>query len=183
MRKWLLFSFATLVLYGSGFLYKEVGPLVYGLISLLTLSLPLLLKLGFWKKILALLPLLLLRVIGKNILFLFGRNALTVLMRRYGLIEKRWRTLLIAIDDWREIGVSRWKTTKPANQAYLILIFLPVALAICALIILLEIVRLKAVQLAVEKFLDRGIGKSISWVSENKHLEKNTPDNSSKQSP
>ena len=171
MRHWLLFSFSVVVLFGSGFLYKEVGPLIYGLISLLTLSAPLLLKLGFWKKVIALLPLLLLRVIGKNLLFFFGRNAFTVIMRRYGLIERRWSNMIEAISDYRVSLITTWRGFPPTKQAYLILIFLPIALAIGAIILLLEIIRLKAVQLAFEKILGRG----FAWVSDKLKRDQKSP--------
>ncbi len=160
MFRWFLFATAVGVLYGSGFVYKEVGPLIYGLISVATLSIPLLLKLGFWKKVLLAIPLLLFRIVGKYLLLLFGRNAFTALMRRYGLIEKRWGKFINSIYQYRSNMVSTWNGLERADQAYLILIFLPIALTVSIVVILVKIVRLKMVQVVLERIL---VG-AFSWI-------------------
>jgi len=72
MTRALLFVMAVVTLYVGGFVYDEVGPLFYALALTLLASTPLLLKLAFWKKILLMLPFLVLRVIGKILLKVFG---------------------------------------------------------------------------------------------------------------
>lgn len=155
MSKALLFLFAVVVLYGSGFLYHETGPVVYSLVSLATLSIPLLLKLPFWKKIVLLMPLLITKVVGKYLLMLFGKNALSALLGRYGLLEQRWNALLDSLNFFRLRLIVQWRETSRDKQAYLILIFLPVAIGIGILVVVIKIVRLRIVRMAVENLLGR----------------------------
>ena len=149
------------VLYGSGFLYHQVGPVIYGLISVGFLSLPLLLKWGFWQKMILLFPLLLLRIVGKYILLFFGRNALTALMRRYGLIERKWNGLLASFEKSKTYWILRWRRLPRRLQAYLVVIFLPIALTVCVTVVLVKILRLKMVQFVLENSLTRLFG----WVA------------------
>ena len=161
LARWFLFAAAVGVLYGSGFLYHQVGPVLYGLISVAFVSLPLVLKLGFWQKAILLLPLLLLRIVGKYILLFFGRNALTALMRKYGLIEKKWNALLNTFEQSKTDLVDLWQRLPRHIQAYLIVIFLPIALTICIGVVLVKIVRLKMVQFVLENSLTRLFG----WIA------------------
>ena len=155
MSRALLFLFAIVVLYGSGFLYHETGPVVYSLISLATLSIPLLLKVPFWKKVLLLLPLLITKVVGKYLLILFGKNAMSALMGRYGLLERRWQALIDSLQFFRLRMIVRWRETDRDKQAYLILIFLPVAIGVGILVLVIKIVRLRMVRMLVENILGR----------------------------
>jgi len=56
---------AVVALYIGGFLWDQVSPLAYSVVFFTLASTPLLLKISFWKKIVLLFPLLILRVVGK----------------------------------------------------------------------------------------------------------------------
>jgi len=148
-----LFVLAILVLYIGGFVYDEVGPLLYALILAIVASSPLLLKMSFWKKLLFMAPLLILRVIGKVFLTIFGKNALSKLLRRYGLLERRFNQMIANTQLAREQGLARWKKTSRASQAYLLLIFLPVAIVIFFVALLIKFVRFRFLQFIIEKLM------------------------------
>lgn len=151
MTRFALFLTAVAVLYIGGFVYDEVGPLLYALILAIIVSTPLLLKLSFWKKLIFMLPLLVLRVIGKVFLTVFGKNALSKLLARYGLLERRYNQTLKAATKVREQVTSRWTRMSRRSQAYLILIFLPAGVVIFLLVLIIKFFRFRFLQFVVEK--------------------------------
>jgi len=169
MNKFFLFVLAVLVLYFGVFIYEEVGPLLYALMLTILASIPLLLKFSFWKKILFMVPLLILRVIGKILLMVFGKNALSKLLARYGLLEKRFEKTLSALFQTRDNALVRWKLMSRQSQAYLILIFLPVGLVLLFVSLLIKVLRLKFLQFFIEKIMQRLI---MRWTVDGKRKQK-----------
>ena len=151
MARFALFITAVFVLYLGGFVYDEVGPLLYALILAIIASIPLLFKFSFWKKILFMVPLLVFRVIGKVFLSVFGKNALSKLLARYGLLEQRFNQTLKAVGAARDQGLARWARTSRTSQAYLLLIFLPVGIVIFLLTLIIKFIRFRFLQFIVEK--------------------------------
>lgn len=164
MYRALFFALAVMTVYIGGFVYDEVGPLFYALTLTLLASSPLLLKLSFWKKILLMLPLLVLRVISKILLKVFGKNALSRVIRRYSTLEQRFADLITRATDSRTRVLERWRRLSPANRGYLVLIFLPVAIVVLLLTLVIRIVRLKFLQMFIEKVLQFGIEKASTRV-------------------
>lgn len=162
ISSFVLFLLAVATVYIGGFVYDEVGPLVYALTLAIIASTPLLLQLTFWKKIVLLLPLLILRVIGKIVLKVFGKSALSRLMQRYGLLEKRLSTFLDRLQEFRLQAVERWYRLTSSRRAYLVLIFLPLAIVIVFLMIVIRIVRLKFLQMIIEKIMQAGMEKATA---------------------
>jgi len=159
MARFSLFAAAVGVLYIGGFVYEQVGPVFYGLIVTLIASTPLLFKVSFWKKIILTVPLLVLRVIGKVFLIVFGKNALSKVLAKYGLLEKRYYHLLKTFEQSKNQSVNRWKRLHRSSQAYLLLIFFPVALVIFIVALLIKIVRLRFLQFMIEKLMQNFLMK------------------------
>lgn len=153
MLKLFLFCAAVFVVYIGGFIYDEVGPLLYALLITIIASIPLLLKASFWKKIIFMVPLLVLRVVGKVFLTLFGKNALSKLLARYGLLEKRFHKTIESFAASKTQGLNRWNNTSRQSQAYLLLIFMPVALVIFLLTLLIKFIRFRFLQFLIEKLM------------------------------
>lgn len=153
MARFALFLAAITVVYIGGFVYDEVGPLLYAVLLTIIASTPLLLKFSFWKKLIMMIPLLLLRVISKIILSVFGKNALFKLLARYGLLEKRFNQTVESVQAARAQGLARWKRTSRKSQAYLLLIFLPVAIVIFLLTLIIKIIRFRFLQFIIEKIM------------------------------
>lgn len=153
MARLALFLTAIAVLYIGGFVYDEVGPLLYAVILAIIASTPLLLKVSFWKKLIFMIPLLVLRVVGKVLLTVFGKNALSKLLTRYGLLEKRFNKTIEAVQATRVQGIARWKRTSRTSQAYLMLIFLPVAIVIFVLTLIIKFIRFRFLQFIIEKIM------------------------------
>jgi len=164
MTRALLFVMAVVTLYVGGFVYDEVGPLFYALALTLLASTPLLLKLAFWKKILLMLPFLVLRVIGKILLKVFGRNALSRLIQRYSTLEQRMTDLIGRATEIRVQALARWRRLSADKRGYLVLVFLPVAIVILLLSLVIRIVRLKFLQMLIEKLLQFGFEKASDRV-------------------
>lgn len=153
MYRFLLFIAAVIVLYFGGFIYDEVGPLLYALAITIVASTPLLLKTSFWKKIILTIPLLLLRVIGKVLLSVFGKNAFSKLLAKYGLLERRFNKIIQAVGQSKDRSINRWRNMSRQSQAYLLLIFFPVVIVFLVLMIVIEIIRLRFLQFIVEKLM------------------------------
>jgi len=153
MGRILLFISAVAVVYVGGFVYDEVGPLLYAVMVALIASTPLLTKFSFWKKIIFMIPLLVLRVVGKVMLKVFGKNALSKLLTRYGLLEARFNRTLASFVETRNRALERWKSPSRASQAYLLLIFFPVAVLLFLLSLVIKIVRLRFLQFVIEKLM------------------------------
>lgn len=171
MSRLFLFVTAVFVLYWGGFIYDEVGPGLYAVIVAIIAATPLLFKLAFWKKILFMIPLLLLRVIGKVLLSLFGKNAFSKLLAKYGLIEVRFNNMIASIEQNKTSFINRWKTTSRSTQAYLILIFFPLVVVIVLLLLIIEFVRLRFVQFLIEKLMQSVLlrwTKSSKWTKSGK---------------
>jgi len=170
MSNVLLFIAAVCAIYIGGFLYEEIGPVLYAVILAIIASTPLLLKISFWKKILFMVPLLVLRVVGKIFLSVFGKNALSRLLAKYGLLERRFNRLIETFGESKNKGIDRWKSMSRAKQAYLLLIFFPVALAIFVLTLIIKFVRLRFLQFIIEKlmqsYLVKWAGKAKSKLTE-----------------
>jgi len=162
MLRIFLFVAAVVVIYFGGFVYEEVGPVFYGLIIAIIASTPLLLKISFWKKILLMVPLLVLRVIGKLFLVVFGKNALSKVLAKYGLLERRFNRITETFAQSRSNGLARWKSFNRSVQAYLLLIFFPVALVIFILALIIKIVRLRFLQFIIEKLMQKIL---LKWTS------------------
>lgn len=155
MKRASLFLAAIIVLYFGGFIYDEVGPLFYSVSLTLIASIPLLLKYSFWKKILYMVPLLILRVVGKIFLTLFGKNALSKILQRYGLLEDRLNKVISGLEQHRDLGLLRWKQTSSASRAYLLLIFLPVGILVLIITLVIKIIRLRFLQFVIEKIMQK----------------------------
>ena len=153
MTRSLLFIAAVFMVYVGGFVYEEVGPLLYAVVIALIASTPLLLKISFWKKIILMVPLLVLRVVGKILLNVFGKNALSKLLAKYGLLERRFNRTLETFAKSKDRGINRWKHMRRSSQSYLLLIFFPVALVLFLLMLVIKIVRLRFLQFIVEKVM------------------------------
>lgn len=153
MKRFALFLAAIAVLYVGGFVYDEVGPMLYAVILTIIASIPLLLKLSFWKKLLFMIPLLVLRVIGKVLISVFGKNALSKLLARYGLLEQRFNSAIKNIGLAKDQGIARWQRMSRPSQAYLLLIFLPVGVVIFLLTLIIKFIRLRFLQFIVEKLM------------------------------
>ena len=164
MSRPLLFTAAVVTLYIGGFVYDEIGPLIYAVIITFLASVPLLLKISFWKKIIFMVPLLVLRVVGKVFLTVFGKNALSKVLAKYGLLEQRFNRMLDAVEQSKEQSISRWKTMSRPTQAYLVLIFFPVAVALFLLTLVVKIVRLRFLQFIIEKLMHSYLMKSMLSV-------------------
>lgn len=164
MVRFSLFVTAVLVLYVGGFVYEQIGPVFYGLIITLIASIPLLYKGSFWKKIILMVPLLVLKVVGKIVLILFGKNALSRVLAKYGLLERRFNRTLETIEQSKHQVFNRWNGLTRAKQAYLLLIFFPVALAIFVIAFLVKIVRLRFLQFMIEKLMQNVLMKGTITV-------------------
>jgi len=162
MARYCLFIAAVAVVYIGGFVYEEVGPVFYGLIITIIASTPLLLKFTFWKKIILMIPLLVLRVVGKILLKVFGKNALSKLLARYGLLERRFNRALETFGESKNQGIDRWKRMHRSTQAYLLLIFFPVALVLLVLAIIIKVIRLRFLQFIIEKLMQSFM---LKWTS------------------
>jgi len=159
MKSAALFALAVAVLYFGGFVYDEVSPLLYAVVLTLIASIPLILKTTFWKKIIFMVPLLVLRVIGKVLLSVFGKNALSKLLARYGLLEERFNRSVQALLDSKNSAMQRWYGMSRSSQAYLLMIFLPVAIVILLMTIVIKFVRLRFLQFFIEKVMQRFVMK------------------------
>ncbi len=177
MARAALFIVAVLVVYFGGFVYDEVGPLVYAVVLTIIASMPLLLKMSFWKKIIFLVPLLVLRVIGKILLTVFGKNAISRLMQKYGLLEVRFNQTVAGLTANRDKAIARWRTMSSHSRAYIILIFLPVGIFLLLLAIVIRIIRLKFLQFIVEKIMQKYFMK-ISTKTRQKGQEGKSMDSS-----
>lgn len=164
MVRFVLFGTAVVVLYVGGFVYEHIGPVLYSLIITLIASIPLLLKGSFWKKIILMVPLLVLRVVGKIFLILFGKNALSRVLAKYGLLERRFNRTIETIEQSKHHMFNRWNDLTRATQAYLLLIFFPVALAIFVIALLIKIIRLRFLQFMIEKLMQNFLMKWTSTV-------------------
>jgi len=162
MTRFCLFVAAVAVIYIGGFVYEQVGPVFYAVIVTLIASTPLLLKISFWKKILLMVPLLVLRVIGKVFLKVFGKNALSRVLAKYGLLEQRFNRMFETIAQSKDHGIDRWRCLARSTQAYLLLIFFPVAVVIFVLALVIKIVRLRFMQFIIEKLMQSILMK---WTS------------------
>jgi len=159
MVRFCLFVAAVGVLYIGGFVYEQIGPVFYGLIVTLIASTPLLLKISFWKKIILMVPLLVLRVVGKIFLIVFGKNALSKVLAKYGLLEKRYNQVLKTFEQSKNQSIGRWTRLSRSSQAYLLLIFFPVALVVFIIALLIKIVRLRFLQFMIEKLMQNYLMK------------------------
>ena len=172
MARTTLFIVAVFVIYFGGFVYDEVGPLVYSVVLAIIASTPLLLKMSFWKKIIFLIPLLILRVIGKILLTVFGKNAISRLMQKYGLIEVRFNQTLAGLTANRDKAIAKWRTMSSHSRAYVILIFLPVGIFVFLLAIVIRIIRLKFLQFIVEKIMQKYFMKFTTKTQQKNEGEK-----------
>ncbi|MBX2886717.1 MAG: hypothetical protein KTR32_42615 [Granulosicoccus sp.] len=162
LATFLLFLLAVITVYIGGFVYDEVGPMIYALSLAILASTPLLLQLAFWKKLLMMLPLLIFRVIGKILFKVFGKNALSRLMQRYDTLEQRLSLLTDRAGEYRQQAMARWATLSRDKRGYLVLIFLPLAIVIFFFMLIVRIVRLKFLQMIVEKIMQAGVEKATN---------------------
>jgi len=143
---------AIVVVYVGGFAYDEIGPGAYALILLFIVSTPLLTKFAFWKKLLLFLPLIVVRVVGKVVLQLYSKSAFAMLLKRYGLLERRYTESLEAFTALKNRLIERWRVTPRRSQGYLILIFLPFGIVVLLVV------------LVIKFFLDAQISNQLSKV-------------------
>jgi len=162
MKRFGLFLAAIVVLYVGGFIYDEVGPLLYALVLTIIASTPLLLKFAFWKKLVLMVPLFVLRVIGKVLFSIFGKNALSKLLARYGLLERKFNTLVANMALAKDQGIARWRRMSRASQAYVLLIFLPVAIVLFFLTLIIKFIRFRFLQFIIEKIMQSYL---IRWTA------------------
>ena len=159
VRQGLLAILAVFVVYLGGFAYDELGPGVYALFIVVLASTPLLIKLKFWKKIILFLPLLLLRAFGKVVLKLYGKSALTLLMRRYGLLEQRYKNSVDSMLALKDRAAERLAATSSLSRGYLVLIFLPLGIVLLLLALVIKLFRLRLLQMLAEKLITGGLTK------------------------
>jgi len=152
---------AVIGMYFGGFLWEEVSPLAYSVVFLILASTPLLLKISFWKKLVLLFPVLIVRVIGKVLIKLFGLKGLEKLFRRYGLLEARYHKLLSGVNDTRVKSVNKWNRLSRTTRAHLILAFLPVLTLVALAALIIKLVRFRVLQMAVEKVMQKGVQDKI----------------------
>jgi len=107
-------------------------------------------------------PLLVVRVVGKIFLTVFGKNALSKLLTKYGLLERRLNHVVETFAQSKNKGITQWQRMPRSTQAYLLLIFFPVALGIFVLALIIKIVRLRFLQFIVEKLMQSYL---IKWTS------------------
>lgn len=157
IRRSLAAGAAVVGVYFGGFLWQEVSPAAYSVVFLVLASLPLLLKFSFWKKILLLFPLLILRVVGKIVVKVFGLKAMGQLFRRYGLLEVRYNKVVDGFNQTRITLMARWNGLARSTQAHLILTFLPLLIVLALAMLLIELVRLRVLRMVVEKILQKGM--------------------------
>lgn len=155
-----LFCAAIAALYVGGFVYDELGPKAYAVVIMVVASIPLLLKLHFWKQIVVHVPLLLLRVVAKYLLKVFGKNTLTFLSGRFQPFAQRYASTKRTMVDAREAMLRRWRNTRIATKSYLIIIFAPLAVAVALILLVMELLRLKLVQMMLEK----AVTKALDYV-------------------
>ncbi len=171
VRQALLALLAVIVVYLGGFAYDELGPGIYALFIVVLASTPLLIKLSFWKKLILFLPLLLLRAFGKVLVKLYGKSALTLLMRRYGLLEKRYRKSMDSLIALKAGAVARWARTSSLSRGYLVLIFLPLGIVLLLLALVIKLFRLRLLQMLAEKLITGGLTKVSAKMDIEKRIE------------
>jgi len=152
---------AVIGMYFGGFLWEEVSPIAYSVVFLILASTPLLLKMSFWKKLILLFPILIVRVIGKVLIKLFGLKAIEKLFKRYGLLEARYNKLLSGFNDTRVKSVNKWSSLSRTTKAHLILAFLPFLALIAVAALIIKLVRFRILQMAVEKVMQKGVQDKI----------------------
>jgi hypothetical protein len=148
-----LFITAAGALYIGGFVYDELGPQVYAIAIMVLASVPLLLKLNFWKQIFFRLPLLLLRVIAKYVLRIFGKNTLSFLTHRFNPVATQYLAIHRYVQDSRNAIVTWWYNAGRPTKSYLIVIFAPLAVTVAFILLVMELLRLKLLQIAIEKIM------------------------------
>lgn len=142
------------------FVLEELGPLALLVVIMLPSSIPLLMKVSFWKKIIFLIPIIVLRVFGKFLLSILGKHTFVYILRRYRSLEVHYIRGYRALGKARDQLVSRWQALPRHHQTYLTVIFLPLALAITLFVLVIKLLRLKLVQLAIEK----GLGLFVTKI-------------------
>jgi len=162
IRQFTLLVLAIVVVYVGGFAYDEIGPGAYALILLFIVSTPLLTKFAFWKKLLLFLPLIVLRVVGKVVLQLYSKSAFAMLLKRYGLLEKRYTESLKAFATFKNRLIERWRVTPRRSQGYLILIFLPFGIVVLLVVLVIKFFRLKLLQMLIEKVMAKSLINATS---------------------
>ena len=162
VRQMSLLVLAIVVVYVGGFAYDEIGPGAYALLLLFVVSTPLLTKFAFWKKLLLFLPLIILRVVGKVVLQLYSKSAFAMLLKRYGLLERRYTESLKALTTFKNRLLERWQRTPRRSQGYLILIFLPFGIVVFLVVLVVKILRMKLLQMLIEKVMAKSLINATS---------------------
>ncbi len=158
---------AVVGMYFGGFLWEEVSPIAYSVVFLIIASSPLLLKMSFWKKLLLLFPILIIRVLGKVLIKIFGLKALERLFKRYGLLEARYHRLLSGINDTRINLLAKWNRLSRTSKAHLILAFLPFITLIALAALIIKLLRFRLLQMLVEKVLQKGVQNKVQQGVQN----------------
>ena len=148
---------AVIGVYFGGFLWQEVSPAAYSVVFLVLASLPLLLKVSFWKKLLLLIPLLVFRVVGKIMVKVFGLKAMGKLFQRYGLLERRYNNVVDGLQQVRINLLARWNALERSTQAHLILTFLPILILLALAVLVVELLRFRVLRMVVEKIMQKGM--------------------------
>ncbi len=161
LRYWAVGAAAVFSVYVGGFLWDEVSPAAYSAVFVLVGSVPLLLKSTFWKKLILLFPLLIIRVLGKILIQLFGSRALETIFRRYGLLERRYKNTLNSIQAARMGATQRWRSLSRRAQAHLLLAFLPFLIVIAIMVLIIRLLRTKLLQMLVEKVLQKTVQQKV----------------------
>lgn len=161
LRYWTVGAAAVFSVYVGGFLWDEVSPAAYSAVFVLVGSVPLLLKSTFWKKLIMLFPLLIIRVLGKILIQLFGSRALETVFRRYGLLERRYKNTLKSVQAARVGLTQRWQNLSRRAQAHLLLAFLPFLIVIAILVLVIRLLRTKVLQMLVEKVLQKTVQHKV----------------------
>ncbi len=157
VRRLMVAFSAVIGVYIGGFLWEQVSPLAYSVVFLILASSPLLLKISFWKKLVLLFPLLILRVLGKILAKVFGLKAMEKLFRRYGLLERRYHRVLVGFKETRMSLTARWKALPRSTQAHLILTFLPFLGLLAIGVLVIKLLRFRVLQMVVEKLMQKGV--------------------------
>lgn len=153
--RYALFGCAVIALYVGGFIYDELGPLVYAVGIMMLASLPLLLKINFWKQILFGLPLLIIRVLAKFALRLFGKHTFYFVADRFEPVANRYIAIKNYIESLKHNAIDRWQGTSRYSRAYLIITFAPLAIAVAFILIVMELLRLRLLRMGIEKLFEK----------------------------
>ena len=171
MARWILFFVAVFFVYMGGFAFDTLGPKAYAVGSFLLSASGALLKWKFWKKLLLIVPVLMLRVAGKVSIGILGKNMFAKMLIRYGLLNKHWNTAKNWMSETPGEVLGWWNSLDFRVRGYLVLIFAPFLLVLLLVALVIQILRLYLLRMAVEKAMQTGVEKVIAKRKAKKEAE------------